>query len=406
MQRHPGKHRYGWASRLFVLVLFATLIPAHAALAAPKACNDGLDNDGDSLIDYPADPGCVSKGDNDEFNQPPPPPGCVGVNVAAGANLRNTFNSFGGGTTYCLAAGTYLVPDTTDAAELRMDAGDVVWGAGVGVTIIDGSLGTNMGRGIVGSTGGADLSYTYRDLTIGHSGRWINPANPCPSSGDCGKAFISGSVTLLNLRCTDNGTTCAGVALRGLTMDNVECDGNGWHPEAVLVGIASCVKTTRGTTIVRNSNIHDNYGNGIWADTCDNDAVPVECVLLVENNQIVHNGHAGVDWEVSGFYRAGDNAIVRYNTIQNNGWNSPPCNECGSGILINDGVNIDVHHNIFGGNQFYTTAGGFQCCRAIRIIDGARQPGNVYNITIHDNTLNGDFIFQCTAVGVTCTNNT
>lgn len=32
------------------------------------ACNDHLDNDGDGLIDYPADPGCSSYTDNDEFN--------------------------------------------------------------------------------------------------------------------------------------------------------------------------------------------------------------------------------------------------------------------------------------------------------------------------------------------------
>ena len=35
------------------------------------ACNDGLDNDGDSLIDYPADPCCrTSLADIDEYNAP------------------------------------------------------------------------------------------------------------------------------------------------------------------------------------------------------------------------------------------------------------------------------------------------------------------------------------------------
>jgi hypothetical protein len=31
-------------------------------------CSDGIDNDGDGLIDYPADPGCTSATDNDEYN--------------------------------------------------------------------------------------------------------------------------------------------------------------------------------------------------------------------------------------------------------------------------------------------------------------------------------------------------
>jgi hypothetical protein len=34
-------------------------------------CNDGIDNDGDGLIDFPADPGCTDANDDDEFNAPP-----------------------------------------------------------------------------------------------------------------------------------------------------------------------------------------------------------------------------------------------------------------------------------------------------------------------------------------------
>jgi hypothetical protein len=40
----------------------------------PAACADGLDNDGDGLIDYPADPGCTGAADTDETDPPPPPP--------------------------------------------------------------------------------------------------------------------------------------------------------------------------------------------------------------------------------------------------------------------------------------------------------------------------------------------
>jgi hypothetical protein len=38
----------------------------------PPQCNDGLDNDWDTLEDFPDDPGCVDALDNDEFNPPPP----------------------------------------------------------------------------------------------------------------------------------------------------------------------------------------------------------------------------------------------------------------------------------------------------------------------------------------------
>ena len=40
-------------------------------------CSDGTDNDGDSLTDYPADPGCTDAEDDDEFNPPPPVLGCT-----------------------------------------------------------------------------------------------------------------------------------------------------------------------------------------------------------------------------------------------------------------------------------------------------------------------------------------
>jgi hypothetical protein len=37
----------------------------------PPACSDGVDNDGDTRIDFPSDPGCTSANDTDESNAPP-----------------------------------------------------------------------------------------------------------------------------------------------------------------------------------------------------------------------------------------------------------------------------------------------------------------------------------------------
>ena len=45
--------------------------PAAVALVAPVLiCSDGLDNDGDGLIDFPADPGCTGTDDGDETDPP------------------------------------------------------------------------------------------------------------------------------------------------------------------------------------------------------------------------------------------------------------------------------------------------------------------------------------------------
>jgi len=38
------------------------------------ACSNGRDDDFDGLVDYPADPGCSSASDDDEYNAPAPPP--------------------------------------------------------------------------------------------------------------------------------------------------------------------------------------------------------------------------------------------------------------------------------------------------------------------------------------------
>jgi hypothetical protein len=42
----------------------------------PAACNDGLDNDGDGIADYPNDPGCSSESDSDESDDCPTGPNC------------------------------------------------------------------------------------------------------------------------------------------------------------------------------------------------------------------------------------------------------------------------------------------------------------------------------------------
>ena len=63
------------AAILAVVFLVLAASSAYAEDARPsKACNDLIDNDDDGLVDFPADPGCNNKNDNDEFNAPPPPP--------------------------------------------------------------------------------------------------------------------------------------------------------------------------------------------------------------------------------------------------------------------------------------------------------------------------------------------
>jgi hypothetical protein len=57
----------------FFWVLGAT--STASVTVAVSQCSDGIDNDGDGLIDYPADPDCSSLVDDDESTPPPPPAG-------------------------------------------------------------------------------------------------------------------------------------------------------------------------------------------------------------------------------------------------------------------------------------------------------------------------------------------
>lgn len=63
---------------------------------ARAQCNDKIDNDGDGLIDYPADPGCSRKNDNDESNPPPadttPPTAPTGLSSTSVAKTSFTLN--------------------------------------------------------------------------------------------------------------------------------------------------------------------------------------------------------------------------------------------------------------------------------------------------------------------------
>jgi hypothetical protein len=54
------------------IVMLVLMIGSASAVKAVTGnqpqCNDGIDNDGDGLIDYPADPGCYDYTDNSEVN--------------------------------------------------------------------------------------------------------------------------------------------------------------------------------------------------------------------------------------------------------------------------------------------------------------------------------------------------
>ena len=63
---HGNARWHGFEGKSFGLSGYSHSYSRNAA-QAPQ-CSDGIDNDGDGLIDFPADPGCDDANDNDETN--------------------------------------------------------------------------------------------------------------------------------------------------------------------------------------------------------------------------------------------------------------------------------------------------------------------------------------------------
>jgi hypothetical protein len=71
-------------------------------------CSDGVDNDGDSRIDYQDDPGCTSASDDNETDSVSGGGTCTGTTVSPTNNLENVIDNPGN---YCLRAGVYQESD-------------------------------------------------------------------------------------------------------------------------------------------------------------------------------------------------------------------------------------------------------------------------------------------------------
>lgn len=69
-------------------LVIAMSIAALMVYAAPKKCNNGIDDDNDGLVDYPNDPGCSGMGDNTETGT------AICDNGADQSNDRDTLADF------------------------------------------------------------------------------------------------------------------------------------------------------------------------------------------------------------------------------------------------------------------------------------------------------------------------
>jgi len=285
------------------------------------------------------------------------------------------------GTTYCMEAGTFKI-----GSPIEMQVGDRVIGSGRDATFIDG---TDLPQRAHGMFLTVDGNY-FADLDV--FGTPTPPADGstycAPYQSDCGIAFVTytGTLTIRSIDCHDNGGNCiGGGGSMSVTVDDLDCWNNGnaysMTPEFLY---AACIKraavySTPGDTTVTDSYIHDNPWIGIWCDFCKYGSFDIE------NNRIVHNGAAGIQWEMSGGWTSSDHALIENNVIRDNNYREW---DVGAGVSVSTANDVIIESNEFEGNRGAGVNILFTSSR------NPPQPDSV-GVVVRSNTFRGDAIVGC-----------
>jgi len=119
--------------------------------------------------------------------------------------------------------------------------------------------------------------------------------------------------------------------------------------------------------VVRDNNVHDNIGPGLWTDTDNID-------VLYAHNVVRRNTGVGI------FHETSFDAVIRDNVVTGNGrawtgWLD------GAGILINSSPNIQIY-----GNTVLNNKDGIGITQWDRGSSPTLGPHQVHDISVHDNT--------------------
>jgi hypothetical protein len=361
-------------------------------------CNDGIDNDGDGFIDYPADPGCTSVTDTTEAPNPPPPT-CSGVDVPLGTDLTTALAG-DGAHTYCLHAGTYEL-GSTSTSYVHFDSGDII----VGQPVTFGPNGEVLAQTFIHGTSTEGVI----QADTGDNTLTIDSLDICCSPGSGANLIGRGidgnrsslvNLTVLNSRIHGNGINGIAGVDRGLVVDHSEIDHNG---AANNDGLSAGIKTDHYAE-VRNSYFHDNINNGMWWD-CDSPGG------IIENTRITGNGRSGVYIEISSGDASSGETIppgasygfrVLSNVVDGN---NPTNGSIHSGILVESSMNVTIDGNTTTNNNQYNI-NVVNDSRAGRGHNGCTSGFFVANALIQNNQYGPQGIHDTTLAGTTWINNT
>jgi parallel beta-helix repeat protein len=203
---------------------------------------------------------------------------------------------------------------------------------------------------------------------------WI--VRNCEIRWNHGAAIRTGSITVRDSRLHHNGEagTVGGGDAGTLIRDN-EIDHNntvGFSPSWEASGIKFAGGTISGVRVIHN-NIHDNDGEGLWADGFNDQ-------FVWDSNTVVNNTWDGIKVEIS------YGGKVRWNTVAGNGFGNPNSSE-GDGVMVyaSGGSGLEIAYNRLSGNK-----------HAIMLFAADRGSGPLgplvtQNVSVHDNiiTLSG-----------------
>lgn len=178
----------------------------------PAQCADGIDNDGDGLIDS-ADPGCSGPTDNDETNAPPPPPPADNQPVAA--FTYTPANSVTGSPTN-FDASSSTCADTPCSYSWEDDGpdgpGGTQWPLGTAkqLSFTFQTAGTKYVRLNITDVDG-DTATTMSPVSVSSPPAPPPPPPPAPSGGTVTRAnlFVSSSGSDTGINCVRSATPAA-----------------------------------------------------------------------------------------------------------------------------------------------------------------------------------------------------
>jgi hypothetical protein len=336
-----------------------TICPAAGCGPPPPLpqCSDGVDNDGDTLIDYPSDPGCTSTSDNDETD--PIQNNCTAT-LAAGGNAATFFNALSPGDVGCLHTGVY---GTLDNFQDFTKSGTST--APITLQSYPGEVATLLGYTAIDSS-----NVIFKNLKIDVSTHLRGVGGNCPN-GRAATFTLAGAVILIDhneITASDQTNSSNGIYIQN---SNEEVSHNKIHD------VGACTDATfgydhgvyighgSGTSIHHNWlwNIHFGWGIQIYPDSSNThvysnviDSARSGLTLcstgsnhLFEHN-VVSNDTIGA--MTSG---CGPQGSSTNNAVQNNdSWNNPNGVGSVSGITYSGNISVDPQY-VDRTNHNYTT---------------------------------------------------